>query len=206
MKRWAGVLAVAGLLALAYCALVYIQVSWFQAEERTRFGKDMHPHSQPSAESVPAEPASPPKRKYPGRGQAVAMLTIQRIGVSSVVLEGAGPRELKLGPGHISSTPLPGEGGNFAVAGHRDTFFRSLRFIRANDLIQVKSGDQEFQYRVVSTKIVGPKDVQVLEPIGHETLTLVTCYPFDYLGSAPKRFIVRADCEDCLPERAHPEP
>ncbi|MEI9976005.1 MAG: class D sortase [Ignavibacteriota bacterium] len=125
------------------------------------------------------------------------MLTIPRIGLSSVVVEGAGARELKLGPGHIARTPFPGKGGNFAVAGHRDTFFRALRSIRTNDVVRVQRNDREFQYRVVSTKIVSPQDVEVLDPTGRETLTLVTCYPFDYVGSAPKRFIVRADCDAC---------
>jgi sortase A len=198
MKRWAAVLALVGLVALAHCAFVYFQASRFQAAEKTRFGKDTHPHSQPSGEPVLTEPPALPKRKYPSRGEAMAMLTIPRLGLSSVVLQGAGPHELKLGPGHISSTPLSGEGGNFAAAGHRDTFFRARRSIRADDIIQVKSGDLEFRYRVVSTKIVGPKDIQVLERAGYETLTLVTCYPFDYLGPAPKRFIVHADREDCL--------
>jgi sortase A len=192
MKRWVAVLAVAGLMALAYCAFVYFQASRFQAAEKTRFAKDTH------AQSIPAEPSAPREWKYPSRGEVLAELRIPRIGLSSVVLEGSGPRELKLGPGHISSTPLPGQGGNFAVAGHRDTFFRALRSIVVGDVIQITSREREFQYKVVSTKIVGPRDVLVLQPTGSETLTLVTCYPFDYLGPAPKRFIVRADCEDCL--------
>ena len=197
MKRGAAIFAVAGWLALAYCAFVYFQASRYQAAEKSRFARDTPPQTQPDAGLVMPKAAAPPGRKYPSRGESVAMLTIPRIRLSSVVLEGAGARELKLGPGHISSTPLPGEGGNFAVAGHRDTFFRALRFVRVNDIVQVKSRDQEFQYRVVSTKIVGPNDIQVLDPADRETLTLVTCYPFEFVGSAPQRFIVRADCADC---------
>ncbi len=198
MKRWAAIFAVAGLLALAYCAFQYFQASRYQATEKSRFEQETHSQAQPDAGAVPARPAEAPVPEHPRRGDAVATLTIPRIGLSSVVLEGAGARELKLGPGHIASTPLPGEGGNFAVAGHRDTFFRALRFIRTHDVVQVTSRGGEFQYRVVSTRIVGPKDVQVLDPAGRETLTLVTCYPFDFVGPAPRRFIVRADCEDCL--------
>jgi sortase A len=197
MNRLAAILAAIGLLALAYCAFVYFQASRFQATEKTRFDEDTHPQSDPRAESAPTAPAVSPKRSYPSRGEAVAVLTIPRIGLSAVVLEGAGAHELKLGPGHIPSTPLPGGGGNVGVAGHRDTFFRELRLIRVSDMVFVKGRDQELRYRVVSTKVVGPRDIQVLEPTGHETITLVTCYPFDYLGSAPKRFIVRADCDDC---------
>jgi sortase A len=197
MKRWAAILALAGILALAYCAFVYFQASRYQAAERTRFARDTPGQTQPDAGPAAPKPAAPPGRKHPSQGESVAMLTITRIGLSSVVLEGASARELRLGPGHIPSTPLPGEGGNFAVAGHRDTFFRALRFVRVNDIVRLKSRDQEFQYRVVATKIVGPKDIQVLDPTGRESLTLVTCYPFDFVGAAPQRFIVQADCEDC---------
>ncbi|HTX38817.1 MAG TPA: class D sortase [Bryobacteraceae bacterium] len=204
MKRWAAIFAVAGLLALAYCAFEYFRASRYQATEKSRFARETDSHAQPDAGAVPAGPAEAPVREHPRRGDAMALLTIPRIGLSSVVLEGAEARELKLGPGHIASTPLPGEGGNFAVAGHRDTFFHALRLIRTDDVVQVRSRGGEFQYRVVSLKIVSPKDVQVLDPTGRETLTLVTCYPFDFVGAAPKRFIVQADCEDCPGRTANP--
>jgi len=86
------------------------------------------------------------------------------------------------------------------VAGHRDTFFRPLRLIRIDDRIQVKTQRREYEYRVISTATVDPDDVAVLRPLGHESLTLITCYPFDFIGAAPRRFIVRADCVDCAPD------
>jgi sortase A len=125
------------------------------------------------------------------------MLAIPRLGLSMVIVEGAEERDLKLGPGHIRGTSLPGDGGNVGVAGHRDTFFRPLRFIRRDDTITVIDHQRVYQYRVASTEVVRPDNIQVLNPVGHEVLTLVTCYPFDFLGAAPKRFIVRADCVDC---------
>jgi LPXTG-site transpeptidase (sortase) family protein len=112
-------------------------------------------------------------------------------------VEGAGQHELKLGPGHIRTTALPGEGGNVGIAGHRDTFFRPLRFIRRGDTIELITYEREREYRVVSTEIVNPTDTRVLLPTSRETLTLVTCYPFTFIGAAPKRFIVRADCANC---------
>jgi sortase A len=87
---------------------------------------------------------------------------------------------------------LPGDGGNVGIAGHRDTFFRPLRFIRAGDEINLISDAEEYRYHVVSTEVVEPGNVRVLYPTGQETLTLVTCYPFNFLGAAPKRFIIQA--------------
>jgi len=114
-----------------------------------------------------------------------------------VVVEGSDERALKRGPGHIPGTSLPGEGINMAIAGHRDTSFRPLRFIRRDDTIKVIAQEHEYQYRIVSTEIVGPEDTRVLYPEAHETLTLITCYPFTFVGAAPKRFVVRAQCENC---------
>jgi len=110
-----------------------------------------------------------------------------------MVVEGAGERDLKLAAGHVPGTSLPGEAGNAGIAGHRDTFFRSLRLIRKNDAISVTTSSGEYQYRVVSIEIVEPDDVQVLYPTKTEMLTLVTCYPFYFVGPAPRRFIIQAE-------------
>jgi sortase A len=119
-------------------------------------------------------------------------LEIPRLHVKVMVREGADESTLRRAVGHIPGTALPGNIGNVALAGHRDTFFRELRNIRKEDTIDLKTQDATYSYLVQSTKIVGPRDVGVLATSGGETLTLVTCYPFYYVGSAPKRFIVRA--------------
>lgn len=118
---------------------------------------------------------------------------IPRVGISAEVIEGDDAADLKLAPGHIPGTALPGQHGNIGIAAHRDTFFRPLRFIRKGDLIGLTTLSGTYRYRVVSTQIVTPDDVQVLGPTKTDTLTLVTCYPFYYVGSAPKRFILRAE-------------
>lgn len=194
MRRAAILFAIAGFLLLVYCAFSYIQASRYQDSQKRCFAENAH--SQPQPES-PVEPPGAPKVLPPKRGEPVAVLTIPRLSLSAVVLEGAGARELKLGPGHIARTPLPGEGGNFAVAGHRDTFFRPLRSVLNHDVIEVETRTRKFRYRVTSTRIVDPTDVHVLESVGRDTLTLVTCYPFNFVGSAPQRFIVHADCDNC---------
>ena len=99
---------------------------------------------------------------------------------------------LRLGAGHIAGTPLPGEPGNSGIAGHRDTFFRELKDIRSNDEIQLQTATGLFRYEVDWVKVVAPDDTSVLAPSTESALTLVTCYPFQFLGSAPQRFVVRA--------------
>lgn len=119
-------------------------------------------------------------------------LTIPRLHISAMVREGTGEDTLSLALGHIPHTALPGQPGNVGVAGHRDELFRGLRNIRRDDLITFETRRGKFAYQVQSTSIVTPQDVDVLHAGPHPELTLVTCYPFYYVGSAPQRFIVKA--------------
>jgi sortase A len=122
----------------------------------------------------------------------IGRLTIPRLNLISTVREGTGEDILSLAAGHIRGTALPGGSGNVAVAGHRDTLFSGLARIRNNDVIDFETLRGSYQYQVESTQIVAPQDVCVLKARPYSELTLVTCYPFDYIGPAPKRFIVRA--------------
>jgi len=110
-----------------------------------------------------------------------------------MVIEGVGTFALRRAAGHIPGTALPGQPGNAGISAHRDTFFRPLRNIRQNDVITVSTLLGQYRYRVVSTRIVSPSDVEVLDQSKDEALTLVTCYPFYFVGAAPDRFIVRAE-------------
>lgn len=123
----------------------------------------------------------------------IGRIQIPRLSVSAIVFEGISSSTLRRAVGHIPGTAFPGQRGNVGISGHRDTFFRPLRNIRRNDIITLTTLLGEYRYRVVSTKIVGPNDVGVLKPSGNEILTLVTCYPFYFVGAAPDRFIVRAE-------------
>jgi len=109
-----------------------------------------------------------------------------------MIMEGTDGRTLRRAVGHIRGTPLPGEQGNVAIAGHRDTFFRPLRNILQDDEITLTTLNGSYRYLVDSTQVVPPEDTQVLDNSDDTTLTLVTCYPFYFVGPAPKRFIVRA--------------
>jgi len=139
-----------------------------------------------------AEAPQPPSVKAPGHQEVIGRLEIPRLKLSVMVREGADEGTLSRAVGHIPGTALPGTVGNIGLAGHRDTFFRALRNIRADDTIELETTAGTYRYAVKSTRIVTPRDVSVLQASGGETLTLVTCYPFYYVGSAPKRFIVHA--------------
>ncbi len=122
----------------------------------------------------------------------IGRIDIERLGISVIVIEGSSPSILRRAAGHIEGTALPGQPGNVGISAHRDTFFRPLRNIRENDVITLTTPNGEYRYRVVSTQVVNPRDIAVLSPDGDQVLTLVTCYPFYFVGPAPKRFIVRA--------------
>jgi sortase A len=113
--------------------------------------------------------------------------------MSTAVLEGSDDATLKKGAGHIEDTPLPGEPGNVGIAGHRDTVFRPLRHVKVGDPLDLTTADRLYRYRISKTHIVDPADVYVLDSTKTPTLTLVTCYPFDFIGNAPRRFIVHAE-------------
>jgi len=142
------------------------------------------------------EPSQPlkaiPEERPPSPEELLGRLRIPRLNVMAMVREGADADTLRRAVGHIPGTALPGRMGNIGLAGHRDTFFRALRNIKKNDNIDFETEQGTFRYVVDSTKIVSPRDVNVLAASGGKTLTLVTCYPFYYVGSAPRRFIVRA--------------
>jgi LPXTG-site transpeptidase (sortase) family protein len=179
MKTTVCFFAAIGLLALGYWMFEFFGARSYQARETKLFARSSPPQVK--------EPS------YPTPGSAVAILAIPRLGLTSIVVEGAEEPQLRLAPGHIRGTSFPGEGGNIGIAGHRDTFFRPLRFARKNDTITVTTRSKEYLYKVVSMTIVSPNDISVLYPQNRETLTLVTCYPFNYVGSAPKRFVVKAE-------------
>jgi sortase A len=168
---------------LGYVALVFVQA------EIVRFQTDQYllrPIPQNSAHSA-GEPAYPLTE-----GDILGRIKIPRLGLSAVILEGTKSRTLRLGVGHIKGTAIPGRQGNSAIAGHRDIFFRSLKEIRADDEIQLETEDGSTRYLVDWARVVAPEDISVLDSTSESALTLVTCYPFYFIGAAPKRFVVRA--------------
>jgi sortase A len=173
----ARLLLTAGLLMLAYAAYVVIDAKAYQANEQRRFA-----HARQDATTAPALVD----------GGAIGEIQIPRLGLRAMVVQGDSAAILQRAVGHLADTALPGESGNVVLAGHRDTFFRPLKRVLAGDAITLKTRDGDFAYLVESTAVVPPGDVQVLQPTGGRILTLITCFPFSFVGSAPDRFIVRA--------------
>jgi sortase A len=130
--------------------------------------------------------------RLPSPTTLIGRVSVPRLHLSAMVREGIDRNTLQLAIGHIPATALPGQAGNVGVAGHRDTFFRGLKNLRTKDEIQFSTWNGDFKYAVESLIIVEPDNVGVLAPSSESVLTLVTCYPFSYIGTAPKRFVVRA--------------
>jgi sortase A len=196
---------VIGLLALGYCGYVLLEAKAFQAYEAWRFeralknveasgsqGKKLFPSLNPpiSADAGPIK-AESAAISAPA-GSPLGQMEISSIGLSVMIMEGIDGKTLRRAVGHIAGTALPGEQGNVGIAGHRDTFFRPLRNLHMNDEITLTTLKGVYRYRVDSMKLVAPEDISVLNSSSDAVLTLVTCYPFYYVGPAPKRFIVRA--------------
>ncbi len=130
-----------------------------------------------------------------GTGWIVGRISIPRLKISAMVEEGVDDTTLSRAVGHIPGTALPGETGNIGIAGHRDTFFQNLKDLKPNDQIDFTTHSGSYRYIVKSLTIVDPSDVGVLESKNGKVLTIVTCFPFHYVGNAPRRFIVHAVSE-----------
>ena len=177
------ILFVIGLIFLGLYGYFTVEAHLHQAALRATLEKEVY-HPLPAKTDIPSPaPARPPRHLQDG--DLFGRLEIPRLNMSVMVMEGDEDRILRLGAGHVPGTPM-------AIAGHRDTFFRPLKDIQPSDTILLTTPDGTQEYHVVSTRIVEPTDTSVLDEKSNE-LTLVTCYPFYYVGPAPKRFIVQAE-------------
>jgi len=179
---------------LGYCAFVLVDTHVFQERESRNLRRLLEDQQAKVSDSPLAKLLSPPKVSPASTMSGlIGRIEIARLGLSVIIVEGDDGKTLRRAAGHVPGTALPGERGNVGITAHRDTFFRPLRNIHRDDIITLTTLRGPYRYRVVSTKIVGPDDVAVLSSDGNQILTLVTCYPFYFVGSAPSRFIVRAE-------------
>ena len=165
-----------GLLALGYAGLVFADSHAYQALEMKKF-KQAGRLSEP---------------RVFVEGDVIGEIQVPRLRLNAMVVQGDSPASLRRAVGHLTKSALPGQWGNVALAGHRDTFFRPLRDIRLGDEIRFKTRERSFEYRVESIEVVAPTDIRVLQSSTGHDLTLLTCFPIYYIGPAPKRLVVRA--------------
>lgn len=193
-----------GTLALGFCGYVLLDAKLYQAYQSWWFQQARKDSRPPAAvgELPPSLPPPVPPEATPAPAESLAIsnggsvplgrIEINRIGLDAMIMEGIDNRTLRHAVGHFPGTALPGQQGNVAMAGHRDTFFRGLRNVRLDDEIKLTTLNGSYRYRVDSTRVVEPREIWVLEDTGDAILTLVTCYPFNFVGPAPQRFIIRA--------------
>ncbi|MGD0831062.1 MAG: class D sortase [Terracidiphilus sp.] len=182
--RWArGILIFSGVVSLTYVALTLLGARLYQQDATQLLEKQILENKRHAAGL-----SGPPVKE----GEVLGRLEIPRIGMSVIVLQGTTSQTLRLGVGHIIGTALPGETGNIGIAGHRDTYFRILKDIHINDEILLQTASGIAKYDVDWVQITDPADGGIVSAGTESSLTLVTCYPFHYIGAAPERFVVHA--------------
>jgi sortase A len=183
-------LLLVGLACLGTAVAGYLDAALYQKRQGHRLEQLI---SQGGSGTMRHEARSPAAAVHAGPDDGlVGRIEIPSLGVSAIIAEGADKRTLGRAVGHLPETALPGDQGNIVLAGHRDTFFRSLGGVSLGDRILITTPRGRFEYEVDEVAIVNPSDVGVIAPTSGSTLTLVTCFPFHYIGPAPRRFIVRA--------------
>jgi sortase A len=170
------VLLVAGVAGVTWYAVLTLAAMFFQFQQRATLQQIV------AARELPRE-----------QERLIGQLEIPRVRLSAAVVEGDDDSVLQLAIGYLADTPLPWQDGNSALAGHRDGFFRPLQYIRIGDEVRFLTPHGDFRYRVRRTLVVDPEDVWVLDSSPHVNLTLITCFPFSYVGHAPRRFVVQAE-------------
>jgi len=173
---------------------------WSYARQAVEQKQDEETFAQ-EQQAAPATPAAPASKLRSANGRVMARLSIQKIHLQAMVREGSDDQTLDVALGHIPGTALPGQKGNVGVAGHRDRLFRRLAEVDRNDQIQLQTPSATYTYQVDDMAIVKPETLSVLAAGHGSQLTLVTCYPFNYIGSAPKRYIVKAHLVSGEPTR-----
>ena len=184
LLRWTQrLLFITGILLLGYVGFTLLEARLYQVSAKRSLENEILVEK----ERPQTQPKTPVKK-----GDVLGRMDIPRLGMSVAVLQGTSSRVLRLGIGHIAGTPLPGEDGNVGIAGHRDTYFRALKDIQASDKIEIQTTEGITRYEVDWIQITVPSDVAIVSPTADSALTLVTCYPFHYIGAAPERFVVHA--------------
>ena len=194
-RRTELLLLTAGVLCAAYLAIVKVQSISAERASRALY-------SQPGTLSAESQSREDSPSKTSGQATIIGRLEIRELKLSVPIFSNYEPDSLRKGVGYIPGTARPGGLGTLGLAGHRDTYFKPLRAIRPNMDIRVADKTGVYHYEVDTIEIVTPDQVRVLDVESHPELTLITCYPFHYIGAAPKRFIVHAHLLSAIPDES----
>ena len=181
-------------MALGMVLLVYVSVQYYSmySEQKRMAHEWQEQNSKPRSEQSAGAPASV--------NDGLTRVEIPKINLDAMVVEGATRKQLKIAPGHIPTTAIPGEAGNAVITAHRDTFFRHIYELNKGDEIKVRRNGEVFKFQVTGKKVTTPEDVSVLNPTSDAHLTLITCYPTYFIGPAPERLVVFSKLVDRSPE------
>ena len=191
-QRFSLLLLLLGAVLLAYVSWEYGSM-YFQQRRLAREWQRQQEVEQQNSVSTPAPETA---------GDTLTRLSVPKINLESVVVEGTSHSALLIGPGHLQDTPAPGESGNSVISGHRDTFFRHLNDLQMGDEVLVQRGGKTFTYKVTGKRVVEPTDLSVIAPTKDPEMTLITCYPTYYIGPAPKRLVVFSKLVTDAPQTA----
>jgi sortase A len=178
-------------LSLTYCAWALLDSAQYERRQQRRLNALAVDAYGPPRAPI-ASLGALATRKETRKSGLIGRLELERLGLSAIVAEGIGTRTLRRSVGHVPGSAFPGETGNVVLAAHRDRHFRPLRKVRAGDLVRVTTPDGSFDYRVEFSRIVDADSSELVQDVEAPVLTLVTCYPFYFVGDAPQRFVVRA--------------
>lgn len=173
-------------------SIIFLSAGWNLISQSYAFGSALFTNANTNLDQVTYN-INNQEVSRPDIGQVFATLKIPDLGIERPIVHGDGEDELKKGVGHYAGSTLPGENGNFVIAGHRDTVFKKLEGIKVNDQILIETSWGTYEYKVKDIKIVKPTDSSVMDPTDYEKLTMYTCYPFSYIGHAPERFVVEGE-------------
>ena len=189
-RRWVSRALIAfGVACLIFYSVVTVRAWRYQRAAKSQVEQMISIERPPAARERVPDVSKPLET-----GEIIGRVDIPRLKLSAAVAEGDDDKTLGKAVGHLPDTPLPWHRrGNVALAAHRDGLFRPLEGIRLDDDIRIVTSRGEFHYRVTKTHIVDPDDVWVIAPTDTPTITLITCYPFSFVGNAPRRFIVKAE-------------
>lgn len=186
----------AGAMALVYVGYAAADLFWYQRVEMSKF--------ETNSAGARADPHAIEATPIP-EGGVIGEIQVRRLGLKAIVVQGDSEKLLGYAVGHLPETALPGKAGNVGLAGHRDGLFRPLRNVRPGDSIILRTKNRDFQYQVEWTAVVPPTAVGVIKPTSESALTLITCFPFSFIGPAPERFVVRARAVSPRASSAPPE-